>query len=83
MSQILTTQAYWHSVSNSVKAYWRNVAKKTNMVVCTGRPNARKFRGTTTVRRKSTGGKWGKSVDEKHLDVKKLLNAGYTLLTIN
>jgi len=83
MSQILTTQAYWYSIPPSVQAYWRNVAKTTNMAVCTSRPNARKFKGTTIVRRKSTGGKWGKSADKKHLDMEKLLNAGYTLLTIN
>lgn len=76
--RVLTTPDYWMRIPPSVQAMWRNTAcQHKSVIVCTHRPSLSEFRGSTKVRRCSTGGRWGKSSDIVGLDLEKLLASGY------
>lgn len=81
--QILTTPAYWNSISESTKAYWQSVANALRAVtVCTNRPLLTAHgKGGLHLRRCSTGGKWGKSADNVWINSESLLKAGYIYVT--
>lgn len=71
--KILTTHTYWSTCPIATKTYWRKVANRMpGTIVCTGRPDLREYRGNTSIRRASTGGKWGKSADIVGIDIIKL-----------
>lgn len=81
MNKIITLAGYWNTLQNRTKVYWRKTASQYNQIfICTSRPNARRYKGSTKVRRASTRGKWGKSADFKALNVEKMLQEGYILV---
>lgn len=72
--KILTTMNYWDNLQIQTKAYWVSVATRNpNLIVCTGRPDLRGYKGATPIRRASGGGKWGKSTDIVKMDLDKIL----------
>lgn len=84
---ILTKPGYWNSISPSTKAYWQNVANGIRGArICTHRPDINQFgkkadNADMLVRRCSTGGKYGKSVDLKWLSEQTLMDDGYIYVT--
>jgi hypothetical protein len=87
-TNILTRPNYWTSAPESVKSMWQALANRTaanartsGVVICTHRPDLREHRGSKTVRRCSTGGKWGKSSDMVSMSIESLLAAGYVWRT--
>lgn len=81
--QILTTPAYWNSISESTKGYWQSTANVLRAVtVCTNRPSLNEHgKGGLHLRRCSTGGKWSKSADNVWINSESLLKAGYIYVT--
>ena len=80
-TNILTRPSYWADLNESTKAMWQSLASRTSTIVCTHRPDLREHRGSQSVRRCSTGGKWGKSADVVKMSVESLLAAGYVWRT--
>lgn len=78
---ILTRPNYWTSCPESTKAMWQALANRSTSIICTHRPDLRGHRGSKSVRRCSTGGKWGKRADVVALEVDSLLAAGYVWRT--
>jgi hypothetical protein len=75
--KILSIANYWKSIPESMRSYWRCIARNTSVIVCTHRPDARIYSGNTPIRRCSTGGKWGKKAGVYRLNLPALLKDGY------
>lgn len=85
---VLTKPAYWNSIQPATRAYWQALANALPyLTVCTHRPSVNLFGKPfpmdrdIKIRRCSTGGKFGKSVDKVWLNEAALKLDGFVFRT--